>query len=177
MDPRNYICTNSHITISDNWLRMSAVIYIYKARARRNGHRKFISVYILWSQVLSCCCNVCHVKAQYYNQTVPIADPENSVRGVPIFFLVISIFYRGPYRPPLRSNWTPLGPIFFSKGSLPVPLRKHIATCDFLRGSGQMQPLWICPWCMSSYQTTFIHCRKYNQAVSMDERKITQYML
>ena len=48
MDPRNYSCTkNSHITISDNWLRTSAVIHIYKARARRNGYRMFISVYIL----------------------------------------------------------------------------------------------------------------------------------
>ena len=30
-----------------DWLRMSAVIHIYKARARRNGYRMFISVYIL----------------------------------------------------------------------------------------------------------------------------------
>ena len=27
---------------------MSAVIHIYKARARSNGYRMFISVYILW---------------------------------------------------------------------------------------------------------------------------------
>ena len=41
-------CTNnSHITISDNWLRTSAVIHIYKARARRNGYMMFIAVYIL----------------------------------------------------------------------------------------------------------------------------------
>ena len=41
-------CTNnSHITISDNWLHTSAVIHLYKARARRNGYRMFISVYIL----------------------------------------------------------------------------------------------------------------------------------
>ena len=40
MGPRHYSCTNnSHITISDNWLRTSAVIHMYKARARRNGYR------------------------------------------------------------------------------------------------------------------------------------------
>ena len=32
---------------SDNWLRTSAVIHMYKARARRNGYRMFISVNIL----------------------------------------------------------------------------------------------------------------------------------
>ena len=34
---------------SDNWLGTSAVIHIYhsKARARRNGYRMFISVFIL----------------------------------------------------------------------------------------------------------------------------------
>ena len=32
---------------SVNWLRTSAVIHMYKARARRNGYRMFISVYIL----------------------------------------------------------------------------------------------------------------------------------
>ena len=48
MNSRNYSCTNnSHITISDNWLRTSAVIHMYKARARRNEDRMFISVYIL----------------------------------------------------------------------------------------------------------------------------------
>ena len=30
---------------------MSAVIRVYKARARRNGYRMFISVYILWSMM------------------------------------------------------------------------------------------------------------------------------
>ena len=32
---------------SDYWLRTSAVIHVYKGRARRNGYRMFISVYIL----------------------------------------------------------------------------------------------------------------------------------
>ena len=32
---------------SDYWLRTSAVIHVYKERARRNGYRMFISVYIL----------------------------------------------------------------------------------------------------------------------------------
>ena len=35
------------LPISDNWLHTSAVIHMYKARARRNGYRMFISVYIL----------------------------------------------------------------------------------------------------------------------------------
>ena len=35
------------LTISDNWLRKSAVIHIYTVRARGNGCRTFISVYIL----------------------------------------------------------------------------------------------------------------------------------
>ena len=35
------------LTISDYWLRTSAVIHIHKVRARRNGYRMFISVYIL----------------------------------------------------------------------------------------------------------------------------------
>ena len=34
-------------SVTDNWLRTSAVIHNYKARARRNGYRMFISVYIL----------------------------------------------------------------------------------------------------------------------------------
>ena len=40
--------TTLTLAISDNWLRTSAVIHIYKVRARRNGYRMFISVYILW---------------------------------------------------------------------------------------------------------------------------------
>ena len=33
---------------------MSAVIHIFKARARRKGYRMFISVYILWSCYSKC---------------------------------------------------------------------------------------------------------------------------
>ena len=38
-------------------------------------------------------------------------EPENSVRGggggcLDNFFSVINVFYRGPYGPPSRSNWT-----------------------------------------------------------------------
>ena len=39
--------TTATLTISDNWLCTSAVIYIYKVRARWNGYRMFIAVYIL----------------------------------------------------------------------------------------------------------------------------------
>ena len=37
---------------SDYWLRTSVVIHVYKARARRNGYRMFISVYILCIRVI-----------------------------------------------------------------------------------------------------------------------------
>ena len=33
-------------------------------------------------------------------QKIPLGGPGN-------FFLVINLFYRGPYGPPSRSNWTP----------------------------------------------------------------------
>ena len=39
-----------HSTLTEQglyWLRTSVVIHVYKARARRNGYRMFISVYIL----------------------------------------------------------------------------------------------------------------------------------
>ena len=42
-----YMYLNTRI-FPDYWLRMSAVIHVYKARARRNGYRMFNSVYILW---------------------------------------------------------------------------------------------------------------------------------
>ena len=42
---------------SNYWLRTSVVIHVYKARARRNGYRMFISVYIMCTEVM----------AQYYN--------------------------------------------------------------------------------------------------------------
>ena len=41
-----YMYLNTRI-FSDYWLRTSVVINVYKARARRNGYRMFISVYIL----------------------------------------------------------------------------------------------------------------------------------
>ena len=40
------IPTTLTLTISDNWVRTSAVIHVYKVRARRNRYRMFISVYI-----------------------------------------------------------------------------------------------------------------------------------
>ena len=46
---------------------------------------------------------------------------------------VFNVFYRGPYEPPSRSDWTPYprGPIASQGGSVPVFLRKLKATCDF----------------------------------------------
>ena len=57
-----------------------------------------------------------------------------------VVFNGMSVFYRGPYEPPSRSNWTP-GSNCFSRGSVPVFLRKHIATWDFLQGRGFGPPL------------------------------------
>ena len=53
------------------------------------------------------------------------------------FFLVISVFHRGPYEPPSLGK----GPIASRWGFIPVLPRKPIATCDFRRGGG----LWILP--------------------------------
>ena len=75
----------------------------------------------------------------------PWADPENSVRGMCVcvwgggglttVFLVINLAYETP----LRSKWTHIGSNSYSRGSVPVFLRrKPIATCDF---SGRSGPL------------------------------------
>ena len=69
--------------------------------------------------------------AQYKSR----ADPESSVKWRRVLatfspFLVINVFHVGPYEPPSRSNWT-VGSNCFSRGSVPVFLRKSIATCDF----------------------------------------------
>ena len=45
----------------------------------------------------------------------------------------INEFYREPYRPPTRSNWTH----FRGRGSVPVFLREPIATCGFSDGGGR----------------------------------------
>ena len=46
-------------------------------------------------------------------------------------FLVIIVFYRGPYESLLRSNWTQ-GVILLLEGrSVPVFLRKPLTICDF----------------------------------------------
>ena len=41
-------------------------------------------------------------------------------QGGPDVFFVINVFHRGPYGSPLRSNYTPLGPIASQGGSIPV---------------------------------------------------------
>ena len=68
--------------------------------------------------------------------SVSWADPENFVRwGVLTFsvcFLVISLFHGGPYEPPSRNN--SLGLIASRGRSIPVCLKKPIATCDFPAG-------------------------------------------
>ena len=70
-----------------------------------------------------------------------------------IFSVVINKFFRGPYEPPLRSNWTPwywyrhpqkaIGPLgsnCFSRVSVPVFYGNSIATCDFGEGFGPPVP-------------------------------------
>ena len=69
---------------------------------------------------------------------MPWSDPEDSVRwgGGPFLFLclVIKVFYRGPYEPAYRSNWTQWVQLLLESGSIPEFLRKPIATCDFPGG-------------------------------------------
>ena len=56
----------------------------------------------------------------------------------------ISVFHRGSHGPPSRSNWVQLGFNCLSMGSVPVFVRKTIATCGFLGGSHPLPPpLWI----------------------------------
>ena len=67
-------------------------------------------------------------------------------RGTDVFFLFSHQLFSQrdirPYGPPSRSNWTNC----FSRGSVPVFLRKSIATCDFPGGvSGRpISPLNPC---------------------------------
>ena len=56
------------------------------------------------------------------------------------YFLVINVFHRGPYGPPLRSNWT-LGPIASRGWSVLGFLRNHIANCVLLGGGGSGPPV------------------------------------
>ena len=64
------------------------------------------------------------------------ADLENSIRFVQYFFFVNNVFHKGPYGPPLRSNWPPSGPIA-SRGGPGVRLLLEgvrtgiLSTCDF----------------------------------------------
>ena len=61
------------------------------------------------------------------------ADPVNSARGVWILTGLIwfAIFHRRDVRTSLRKQLDPRGPIASQLGSIPDPLRKPIATCDF----------------------------------------------
>ena len=59
------------------------------------------------------------------------ADPDNSIRGVGLIFLVISVFHGGPYGPTLVKQLDPMGPAASKGESVPVFLNKHIATCDY----------------------------------------------
>ena len=50
---------------------------------------------------------------EMFGRPFSLGDPEKGGwvgEGDPDFFLVMTIFHRGSYRPPLRSNWI-LGPI------------------------------------------------------------------
>ena len=67
--------------------------------------------------------------------------PEITVGGGggPENIFVINISHRGPNGPPSRSNWTK-GVQLLLEGSVPVFLRKHIATCDFQGGPRPLYP-------------------------------------
>ena len=73
-----------------------------------------------------------------------LADPENVRGALTMFFSSHHIFYRWLHESHSRSNWSSC----FLRVSIPVFLRKPIATCDFPGGRGPdaLSPLWICSW-------------------------------
>ena len=72
------------------------------------------------------------------------ADPEISVRVILIFFKSFNVFHRRQYGPPLRGYWTRWVQLPLDWGSIPVFLRKHIATCDFRRIPDPVDPPMEC---------------------------------
>ena len=61
-------------------------------------------------------------------------NPENSVTGILKLFSRVS---QRAVRTSLEKQLDPLGSNCYSRGSLPVFIRKHIATCDFPGGLDQ----------------------------------------
>ena len=77
---------------------------------------------------LESCCKktyLCHAKIRYRR--------ESTSGGSRQCFKVINVFHREPYKPPSRG---PRDPIASREGSVPVFLRKSLATCDFPGGGG-----------------------------------------
>ena len=62
-------------------------------------------------------------------------DPRISVRG--FVFLVNSSFYKGPYDPPSRSNWTQGVQLLLERGVCTSNFKEnYITPCDFPGGWG-----------------------------------------
>ena len=62
-----------------------------------------------------------------------------------VVVLVIDVFHRGPYVP--QEAVGPKGSNRFSRGSIPVFLRKPILTCNFQGGGVRTPvPLWASPY-------------------------------
>ena len=76
--------------------------------------------------------------------TYTCADPEHSPGGSDKV-LVINVFYREPYRPLSRSNRTVVHLLLSQVGSVPVFIRKPIATCHFPGGGGGSDRLTLLP--------------------------------
>ena len=69
-------------------------------------------------------------------------DPGNSIGSGPEFLLVINLFHRGPYGPPLRGNGHHgCHCISRAPGSILLFVGKYIETCNFSGGgSGPLVP-------------------------------------
>ena len=99
-----------------------------KSVFKRQSHKGLYFLFLLQNHQISTC-----------------ADPENSVKGSwQVFISHQRISHRGPTSLEMQLDLG--GPITSGRGSVPVFLRKPIATCDFPGGGGGPDPLsslWI----------------------------------
>ena len=96
-----HVPKNTHF--SDYWLRTSVVIHVYKARARRNGYRMFISVYIL-----------CYTEVMAQDDTVTLNEITPHFQLLPMSKVDQSVL-RIHEMPPLQYPKSHIIRLFFSK--------------------------------------------------------------
>ena len=84
-------------TITDDWLRTSAEIHVYIARARRKGYRMLISVYILCYCILF---KVYRNLQKLYNNENPKSH-KITLYSVNVYMSVIIYFRVSVFCPPL----------------------------------------------------------------------------